>query len=208
MVFYRLNILNALSHPSSALLLWPINSPYSELLSSPLIVLKDFLQLDDLIFEDFDLRGASALHIVDVGVHEGLNGVGAHVGAVQRLLNHIGRAVGVGAHDVSLNRLVLSVDQDLLPGRVRGVVDVVPAVNKDAVVVELLDFLDSREVSRSFPVVLFDEGFCNGDEGRVEGVAELEDGGGALAKFWVCKTHVYFVDFHFCFLFRGQCLKL
>ena len=100
-----------------------------------MIELKDFLQLDDLILEDFNLCRACTLHVVDVSVHEGLNGLGSHVGAEYCLFNCVGRAVGVRAHKVSLNRLVLSVDQDLLPGRVRGVVDVVPTINKDAVVV-------------------------------------------------------------------------
>jgi hypothetical protein len=56
----------------------------------------------------------------------------------------------------------------------------VPAVDKDAVVVELLDFLYNREVSTRLQVELFDEGFSHAEERRLEGVAELEDSGNAL----------------------------
>ena len=138
----------------------------SSLLSCiPFSELHGFADLNDLVLEDFDLGSASALHIIHKGVHEAFRSFCRHVWPENCLLNRVWRAIWVRTYDARFNGLVLSVHNDLLPGSIGCVPDVMATNHKYAVGVELLDFLNRGDARRLLPVVLVDESLANSHEG-------------------------------------------
>ena len=169
-------------------------------LRSPFAEFHGLLDLEHLLLEEIDTASVSTLDIEDVLVHESLNGLRSQVGSEDSLGDAVRSTVGVSADDIRLNRLVLSVDQDLLPSDEWSVVDVVPTVHDDAISVELLDLLDDGVASWHLPLVLLDEGFSHGGDRRLERVTELEGGRDSLSKLGVSETLVNFFKQHLVLL--------
>ena len=133
------------------------NLTFASLLS-PLGKFECTMHLHDLGLEEFNFASTLSLNIVDVHVNERLDSAGGEVGPDDGLGGRVGGAVGVRADDIRLDRLVLAVDEDLLKGRERGVVRVMPTEHDDAVIIELLDLLDCGELVGRLKVVLAEEG--------------------------------------------------
>ena len=72
------------------------------------------MKFDHVILEDLDLTTCSSLNIVNVGIEECLSCRSCQVGTDHSSLNGIDCAIWVGAHSLSLDRLVLTVDQHSL----------------------------------------------------------------------------------------------
>ena len=88
------------------------------------------------------------LHIVDEVVHDSLDGgCRGQVRSIDSLLDRKSAAVGIGTDHVRFDRLILSVDQDLLPRGERSVKGIVASIDRNTVVVELLDLFDGRQLS-------------------------------------------------------------
>lgn len=150
------------------------------------------MQLDDLVLEDFDLGSTRSLHIVDVGIHQRANSLAGKVGSEHGSLSGVGCAIGVGADELSFNGRVLTVDDHLLPGGERGVVDVVPFVDHNTVFVQLLNLLNCGETVGCIPFVLLEESGAHVGEGGVESVTELQDSRVVLTELGVCESFVNF----------------
>ena len=156
----------------------------------PLAEFHGRVQLYHLFLEHFDLGGASTLHVEDESVHQAVVRLGRQVRTQHGPRDCVWRAFWVGTDHAGLNRLILPVQDDLLPTNEWCVVEVVAANEKNAVVVKLLDLLDCGQARARLPVRPVDEGLADGLEGRVESVAELEDCGDTLAKFRVCQSPI------------------
>ena len=129
------------------------------------------------------------MHVVDEVVQKGRVGLSLEVWPEQRHLDNVGRVVGVPAARTRLNRPVLSVEDDLLPGVVRSaLVLLMSADHEDAVIVQLLHFLNRHGESVRRIVVLVDKRLANLHERRLEGVVELEGGWDALLELWALDT--------------------
>ena len=72
--------------------------------------------------------------------------------------------------------------------------------NENAIVVKLLNLLDSSQTSVVLPVVLVEESLANVEIRRVERVTELEGCGDTLTEFRVLKTLVNYRVLHLSLL--------
>ena len=165
-------------------------------LFGPLGELECSLQLDALVLELLDLGSSLALHIVDVLVDHGLHSLGRQVGPDQGLRGRVVAAVGVGSDHVRLNRLVLPIDEDLLIGGVRGVVNVMTTVHHDTIIVKLLNALDRSQAVRRLKVKLAHESSAHASERSRHGVAELQRCWSALSELRIGQTSVDFARVH------------
>ena len=66
----------------------------------------------------------------------------------------------VCTHCAGLNRLILPVQDDLLPGRVWCVEKVVASDHEDTIIVELLYLLDRSQTTWVLPVMVVDPGLA------------------------------------------------
>ena len=165
----------------------------------PLAKLHGFAQVDNFVLECLDLGRAHALHIVNEHVDESVVRLGRQVGPEHGPFHGVGGAVGIWAHSARLHRLVLSVEDDLLPGDKRCVVDIVATDHQHAIVIQLLNLLHSGQVCRALKILHIDEGGASLQERSVgESVAELEGCWDALAVLGVCKTSVDLLVQHLC----------
>ena len=163
----------------------------SSLLSGgPLGEFHGLVQLYHLVLEHFDLGGTSTLDIEDESVHQAVVGLGGQVGTEHGPRDCVWRAFGVGTDHTGFNRLILPVQDDLLPTREWCVVKVVAANDKNTVVVKLLDLLNCGHARASLPIRPVDKRLADSQEGSVESVAELQSCRDALAKFRVCQSPI------------------
>ena len=165
-------------------------------LFGPLGELECSLQLDALVLELLDLGGSLALHIVDVLVDHGLHSLGRQVGPDQGLRGRVDAAIWISANHVRFNRLVLSIDKDLLVGGEWGVVDVVTTVHHDTIIVKLLNALDRSQAARRLKVKLAHECSTNASERSSHGVAELQRCRSTLSELRIGQTSVDFARVH------------
>ena len=163
---------------------------FSLLSLGPFAEFHGFVQLYHLVLENFDLGSASSLDIEDEHVHQAFASLGCQVGAEHSPRDSVWRAVRVGTDNARFNRLILPVQDDLLPGSGRCVVNIVAANEQNAIIVELLDLFNRGHALARLPVRLVDEGLADGQEGRVEGVAELKRCRDTLSKFRVSQAFV------------------
>ena len=178
----------------------------SLLLLSPLIELYGLVQLLYLRLESSNPGHGVTLHVVDEVVHDRLDGgCRGQVRTVDRLLDRESAAVGVSTDHVSFDGLILSVDQDLLPRGEHSVEGIVATVDHNAVFIELLDLLDSRQPGRLLPVVLAHQSLADGRKGHIESVAELHGWWNIIFMFRVLETLVRKTNLHFlslCFYYK------
>ena len=145
----------------------------SLLLFSPLCKLYGLSQLYYLCLESRDLVDGASLHVVYVGIHDCPDGwCRGQVRTVNRFHDWEGASVGVWTDHVRFDRLILSVDQDLLPWGEHSVKGIVASVDQNTVFVELLNLLDCRQISWLLPVKLANHALADGQEGHFEVVAE------------------------------------
>ena len=179
---------------------------FVSLLLIPLIELYGLVQLCHLSLEKRGLVEGVSLHVVNEVVHDCLDcGCRGQVRTVDRLLDREGAAVGVCTDHIRFDRLVLSVDQDLLPRAEWGVVDIVATVDHKTVFIELLDLLNGCQLGGLFPVVLADQALADGQEGHIESVAELQRRGNLLHSFRVMDPLIRLTNLHFltlCFYYK------
>ena len=165
-------------------------------LFGPFGELERSLQLDALVLELLNLGSSLALHVVHVLVDHGLHGLGGQVGPDQGLRGRVDAAIWVSADHVRFNRLVLSIDKDLLVGGEWGVVDVVTTVHHDTIIVELLNALDRSQAIRRLKVKLAHESSAHASERSCHGVTELQRCGSALSELRIGQTSVDFARVH------------
>ena len=121
----------------------------SSLLRRPLLELDGLQELDALVFKHLDLASPVALGIIDVGVHRS---------SVRCLLDYllfdsVAATVEVRANYFSLDGIIGSVDDNLLPSVTVRICTLQSTIVQHSVIVELLDVGNSSQTIAGLPVM-------------------------------------------------------
>jgi len=121
----------------------------SSLLRRPLLELDGLQELDALVFKHLDLASPVALGIIDVGVHR--SSVRCLLDYL--LLDSVAATVKVRANYLSLDGIIGSVDDNLLPSVAVRICALQSTVVQHPVIVELLDVGNSSQSIAGLPVM-------------------------------------------------------